>query len=118
MLLPARMDVYYVHAWCSRKPEEDVRAPRVADSCEPPCGCRELYLGPPQELITTQQSLQPLSQVLTLCRAPQVVEMQLGLLLSHKPVFIRSVSILKLWCVSILKLWYPMESVELVPGGF
>lgn len=33
--------VYYVHAWCPRRPEEGVRSPGtgVTGGCEPSCGC-------------------------------------------------------------------------------
>ncbi|CAO2591907.1 hypothetical protein LEMLEM_LOCUS6540, partial [Lemmus lemmus] len=44
------------------------RAPDlITDGCEPPCGCRELNSGPPEEqlvLLTTEPSLQPASESL------------------------------------------------------
>lgn len=43
--------VYYVHAWCPRRPEEGVRSPGtgVTGGCEPPCGCWQPH-SPLQEL--------------------------------------------------------------------
>lgn len=45
------MSVYYVHAWCPRKPEEVMRflGIRVINSHEPPCECWELNLDSQEE---------------------------------------------------------------------
>ena len=59
LFLKIYLTLFYVH-WC-----EDIRSPgtEVTDSCELPCGCWELNLGPLQGqlvILTTAQSLQPL----------------------------------------------------------
>ncbi|CAO2600118.1 hypothetical protein LEMLEM_LOCUS10171 [Lemmus lemmus] len=52
------------------------RAPDlITDGCEPPCGCRELNPGPPEEqamLSTTEPSLQPPSYVLNPPFSPKI----------------------------------------------
>lgn len=45
------MPVYYVGAWCPRKPEEGVGSAgtKVTDNCELPCRCWGTNLGPQQD---------------------------------------------------------------------
>ena len=64
-VLPASMSSHYVQVWCLRGPDESTGSPGtgVTDHCEPPCGCRELNLGPLEEqplLLTTTLFLQVL----------------------------------------------------------
>ena len=63
-VLPACVSVYHMHAWCSWRPEEDIRSPvsGVMDGCDLPCRHWELNLGFLQEqgvLLTVEASLLP-----------------------------------------------------------
>ena len=54
--------LYHMHAWCPGRPES-YKSSRtgVPDSCELPCGCWELNLGPLEKqpvLLTTEPLLQ------------------------------------------------------------
>lgn len=46
--LPACMSMYHMYACCPQRPEQGLRSPGigVGDSCELPCACWELNLGP------------------------------------------------------------------------
>lgn len=59
---PARMSVYHMCAWCSRRPEESIGSPgtRVTHNCELPHKCWDFNLDPLEE----QPFLQPLHPAL------------------------------------------------------
>lgn len=64
ILLPARIAVYHLHAWCTQTLKEGVRpaGTKVTHDCEPPCGSSELKPGPVKKqtmLSTAEPSLQP-----------------------------------------------------------
>lgn len=45
------LPVHHICDWCLRRPEKNIRSPRIAstDGCEPPCECWELNSGPLEE---------------------------------------------------------------------
>lgn len=61
------MSVYYLCAWCQKRPEEGVGflGTGVTGSYEPPCGCYELDSGPLEQ--------QPCSPLLSCLHSPSPV---------------------------------------------